>query len=372
MTQYNAWLNGLTYNAVDDRLAMVSALWDDMAVLSTATDAVHSAGGVVQTIDNSGLKVVQHAAGANMSVDVNPGQAVISVYGDTRASYMGVLDATKNLVVSAADPTNPRIDSIYAQMTDQNYGEATSKFEVVLVNGTAAGSPVAPSPSTAYSQKLADIAVPALATSIVTGNITDQRSHVGPKMTAGYYSATPGGVVQGSHWYDSTADKLNWYFNGHITPVATPEGNAWNTYTPVLTASTTNPTLGTGSSATGEWRYIDNGDWVIAQGRIAFGTSGVVAGSGTYRISLPKTAGTFSNGAETLWITGKMILKDSSASAVSVGSLNISNTVASPGGEITNVTGGGANQITNAFPWTWAASDEIYWHVIYPVNDVTA
>lgn len=59
----------------------------------------------------------------------------------------------------------------------------------------------------------------------------------------------------------------------------------WTAYTPALTAATTNPTLGTGSSATGS--YLQVGKFVVATGRIAFGTSGVAAGSGRYSISLP-------------------------------------------------------------------------------------
>jgi hypothetical protein len=56
-------------------------------------------------------------------------------------------------------------------------------------------------------------------------------------------------------------------------------------YTPTLTATTTNPTLGTSSSTSGKWCRI--GDFVFATGDIRFGTAGTAAGSGTYQISLP-------------------------------------------------------------------------------------
>lgn len=61
----------------------------------------------------------------------------------------------------------------------------------------------------------------------------------------------------------------------------------WQAWTPALTASTTNPTLGSGSSAVG--RYVQNGTTVIGWAHIAFGSSGTNAGSGTYRVSLPVT-----------------------------------------------------------------------------------
>ncbi|MDP8961497.1 MAG: hypothetical protein M3N32_07790 [Actinomycetota bacterium] len=56
-------------------------------------------------------------------------------------------------------------------------------------------------------------------------------------------------------------------------------------YTPQLTATTTNPTLGTGAIAQG--RYYRMGKLVWAAARIEFGTSGTGAGSGVYRVSVP-------------------------------------------------------------------------------------
>lgn len=74
-------------------------------------------------------------------------------------------------------------------------------------------------------------------------------------------------------------------------------GSAWSTigpilgagtaWTPALTASVSNPTLGTGSSTTGV--YFRLGRLVIAYGRVLFGTSGAAAGSGTYQLSMPVT-----------------------------------------------------------------------------------
>lgn len=63
---------------------------------------------------------------------------------------------------------------------------------------------------------------------------------------------------------------------------------AWTSYTPVLTASTTNPTLGTGSTQAGAYTQI--GKTVHFRARIVFGSSGVNAGSGYYAVSLPVAA----------------------------------------------------------------------------------
>jgi len=60
--------------------------------------------------------------------------------------------------------------------------------------------------------------------------------------------------------------------------------SVFSDYTPALTATTTNPTLGTGSTAVG--RYKQNGKDVSGWATIKFGSGGS-AGSGTYEISLP-------------------------------------------------------------------------------------
>jgi hypothetical protein len=57
------------------------------------------------------------------------------------------------------------------------------------------------------------------------------------------------------------------------------------TYTPDLTAVTTNPTLGTGWGRTGSYTQV--GRMVTGWGRITFGTSGTNAGSGVYIVQLP-------------------------------------------------------------------------------------
>jgi hypothetical protein len=58
-------------------------------------------------------------------------------------------------------------------------------------------------------------------------------------------------------------------------------------YTPALTASTTNPTLGSTGTATGH--YVRTGDLVLVGFAFTFGGTGISSGSGTYTISLPVT-----------------------------------------------------------------------------------
>lgn len=74
-------------------------------------------------------------------------------------------------------------------------------------------------------------------------------------------------------------------FNGAIWA---PWESEFAGYTPALTAATTNPTLGTGGTASGYWAYV--GGLVVAYFSIVFGSSGVAAGTGGYFISLPAPA----------------------------------------------------------------------------------
>jgi hypothetical protein len=137
-------------------------------------------------------------------------------------------------------------------------------------------------------------------------------------------------------------------------------GDPWTAYTPVLTATTTNPTLGTGSSQLG--RYVAAGKWITYQYRITFGTSGTAAGSGTYLISLPVAPATPVSNA----YVGTGFCFDSSANGMGPVWLQV-NGVAStlvmqfpatwPGGTLTSV-----NHV-NLYPW--AASDFITGTVTY-------
>jgi hypothetical protein len=76
---------------------------------------------------------------------------------------------------------------------------------------------------------------------------------------------------------------------GNVLTAAQLNGiGEWTSYTPVLTATTTNPTLGTGSSATGAYARVQN--LIVYNFQILFGSSGVVAGVGNYKVSLPVTS----------------------------------------------------------------------------------
>lgn len=130
----------------------------------------------------------------------------------------------------------------------------------------------------------------------------------------------------------------------------------YTAWTPALTASVTNPTLGSGSNAQG--RYFQNGKHVVGYGSISFGSSGVAAGSGGYQVSLPVTARTGVNNDMNLMGTG--YIYDSSASAVVPVIMVGGNT----GIAVMRTTTAGA-QVTNAVPFTWSTGDILIFHFDY-------
>lgn len=155
----------------------------------------------------------------------------------------------------------------------------------------------------------------------------------------------------------SVYDGSNWvvFANANQTPFS-----SFTSYTPVLTAATTNPTLGSGAVTTGA--YSQFGKLVAYRFFISFGTSGVSAGSGAYRISLPVTASTtLGAGALTL---GSLFIFDSSTNNAHTGLMgNVSNgTYLS---DIYYAQGGVLAAMSNSAPWTWAASDQIRGFIIY-------
>jgi len=142
---------------------------------------------------------------------------------------------------------------------------------------------------------------------------------------------------------------------GQILTAATMNqiGAAWETWTPALTASTTNPTLGTGSVTSGRYGRIQK--TVFGNCRVQFGTSGTNAGVGFYFVSLPVTAQASNVMCGHGWIL------DSSTGLlrhIAVG-LDSTSRVYMYLENATNYAIGAGN------PWPWAASDQIQFYFEY-------
>lgn len=143
-----------------------------------------------------------------------------------------------------------------------------------------------------------------------------------------------------------TDDDQFYTYNGTTWENALMYGD-WASYTPALTASTTSPTLGTGSFVSGA--YMKVGRTIIGRARIQFGTSGTAAGSGTYRISLPVAPISVATVSQ---VVAQGFINDASAAAFQLVSC-----YNSAGATYCEMIGESISTVTEASPWAWAASD---------------
>lgn len=122
------YMQGGTYLAQHDRINGRAAGFDE---------------GVRSRLD---LKVTQRGAGANMSVDVAVGGAVVT--GDNQSNqgnYEVFFDAVTNVTGFVATGSNTRYDLVGVQINDPNAGGAAGSNAVLIrVAGTAAASPTIP------------------------------------------------------------------------------------------------------------------------------------------------------------------------------------------------------------------------------------
>lgn len=155
------WLQSLTYPANTDRLLI---------------DAVFPTAGVLGPTE---LVAAPRAAGANMSVDVSAGRAVIA--GTDMAlqgKYLGRLKNTVNVALTAAPGAGlTRIDLIHAHITDATVvGGSTNVMTVETpVAGTAVSSNPTPPAVPNSSIPLAYITVASGTAAVTAGLIADAR-----------------------------------------------------------------------------------------------------------------------------------------------------------------------------------------------------
>lgn len=134
-------------------------------------------------------------------------------------------------------------------------------------------------------------------------------------------------------------------------------GFTFTTYTPTLTATVTNPTLGSGATSSG--RYAQSGKLVFVTVLILFG-SGMTAGSGTYQIALPVTAATAAvNQGVPLgfgWLVGTSRIH-TLIDFVDNSKLQMR--------YLTAFASGFGTLVSNANPWTWANTYHMDLHFAY-------
>lgn len=252
---------------------------------------------------SSGLKVAQRGAGANFSVDIGAGWcAVIGDDTPDQGTYICFSTGTENVVIPSPPVSGTRIHRVIARVRDKLHDGTQTTYDWVLevledTDGT--GPPALP--NSAIS--LAQVSVAAGQASVLDEHITDLRA------TASLVTSQDSDVTSdagrpptpfgGEEIYrsDKGCDEIAVGGTFYEVPRRDGGGSEWSTYTPVLTATSSNPTLGTGSVQQG--RYIRYGRMVHVNAIIKFGTSGVNVGSGFYEVSLPVAARTQAFGRRT-------------------------------------------------------------------------
>ncbi len=109
---------------------------------------------------------LQATPGNGLAVSVAAGSAWINGY-----RYENTDDL--NLPLTTANGSNPRIDRIVVRLS-----QVSRNVQLAVVDGTPAATPSAPAltrTSDVYELGIADVLIPAAATSIATNNITDTR-----------------------------------------------------------------------------------------------------------------------------------------------------------------------------------------------------
>ena len=166
-----------------------------------------------------------------------------------QGSYCAYNDAAVNLAIAAADPTNPRIDIVCAAIQDAAYAGATNTPVLQVITGTPAPSPSAPA-APASAVVVAQIAVAAGVTSIVTANLTDKRPFATGGVTTVATVTGLSGTVKGQIVYALDAAGLFiWTGTGWVPPPGSFL-SASSSFTSSVTSSGATEVVGTGSGLT--------------------------------------------------------------------------------------------------------------------------
>ena len=165
-------IDGNTHPAAEVRAALCAQLGGTFGSFVTALSTSDAAHGIAGPTD---LKVSQNGT-PNMSVNVAIGAAFVRSGEAASQTYFVRNDATVNLSIAAADPTNERRDLVILQVRDSNFSGSDDDARLFVVTGTPSGSPVDPSlASHPNALVLARVNVPALDTAITDAQIVDWR-----------------------------------------------------------------------------------------------------------------------------------------------------------------------------------------------------
>lgn len=154
--------------------------------------------GVIGVPGDNNLLAFGDSSGMNVKVKVVNSLSLAIVRG-----FMYQSTAQETLTIQASE-ANPRIDSVVLSLDP-----STNTIALAVIKGTAAVSPVAPTltqtDTAVYQLCLANVSVPASATTISAGNVTDLRTFIGNVWTS---SARPSDATIGLTGWNTSTNKL--------------------------------------------------------------------------------------------------------------------------------------------------------------------
>lgn len=136
------------------------------------------------------------APGSGLSVNISTGEAIVGgTEGGTQGGYYARNASTTNLTISTANPTNPRIDTVCVTIADAGYTEPTGVSGNAAVLQVVTGTPTAGATLSNLNGKaalpgssllLGYVLVPAAASNIVSGDISNRATNAMPQTTTSF------------------------------------------------------------------------------------------------------------------------------------------------------------------------------------------
>jgi hypothetical protein len=216
----------------------------------------------------------------------------------SNGAYLGFNPTTATVTVPAAPTVGlKRIDVLYVVQQDAGAlvsADGTTAAAFGVHAGIASSTPLKPALTDAPAAPVGAIEVGAITwdstSSVPTATNASAAGASCTLATTCLWTTTRGAPVPARNATERDATLTPWEglevyrLDLHAVDTYSNGSWGWQTYTPTITGATTNPTLGTGGSATGRFQIDDK--TVTVAGTIHFGT-GATFGSGTYSISLP-------------------------------------------------------------------------------------
>lgn len=251
------WMDGTTVPGEDLRRLTTALMSDGVA-------------------EASALAVSEKSGTPNMSVDVAAGAAFVLGTNQTyQGTYFVENRATVNKTISAAHPTNGRIDLVVARVRENLYDSGgVDAWDIYVVTGTPAGSPVAPAvPDNCLA--LAEVSVPAADTAIGNAQITDRRSLARP-WNAAWGEVAYAAATAASAGYTSESD-----ISGVSVTWDAVDGRLYEVLVRVPVADSTSAgTLATMITDSSNTRYGQGNHSIAAGGSANFTVTARVVGAG--------------------------------------------------------------------------------------------